>query len=119
MAHGQPLGHQFADDERKVGNDQYDEAQTGFWWYAPRPGNALRVLRQPLRHAAAGEGAGQDADECDADLHRGEQSIGRLRQLQRDFSAGVAFLDPVLQPRLARRDHRHFRHGKHAVRQDQ
>ena len=54
-------------------------------------GHAVRGqedLRQPVAQRRAREGAGQDADEGDADLDRGEEAARILHEVQGDFGAG-------------------------------
>ena len=79
--------------------------------------------RQPLgdRPAEAGAriGAGEDADQRDADLHGRQEAAGIGGQLERASGAAAAALGHRLQPRLARRDDRQLAHRQHAVERDQ
>ena len=72
----QPLRHQLADDQRDVGGGDDDDGE------GERAGDRGQG-RHPAQHAGerlgeggAGIGAGEDADERDADLHRGEKAVG-------------------------------------------
>ena len=78
---------------------------------------------QPLAHRAAQAGArigaGQNADQRDADLYRRQETPRIGGQLTRDRSAAAAALFSRLQARRARRHDRQFGHRENAVEQDQ
>ena len=112
----QTLGHQFADDQRHIGDA--DDHQGG--------GEHLRIGRQrrkagfqkPIQLARDRRlpvSARQNADQGDADLD-GRQEVGRfLRQLQGRPRPPIAPLRPALQPGLAGRHDRQLGHGEQAV----
>ncbi len=120
-----PLRHEFADDEREIGDDDDDETE----------GDRLRARtnKRPVRHHLA-QGTGKrrpakctckDADQRDADLHD-RQEAARLRlKLESSFSthgrcAGLsAPRGERLKTLAARRHDGHFRHREKPVQQDQ
>ena len=69
--------------------------------------------------ACARIGAGQNADQRDADLHRRQEPARLGGQVERISGARGAGLDHRLQPRLARRDDRQLAHRQHPVQRDQ
>ena len=82
IAQGDLLGHQFTDDQREIGDDGNDNAD------AERIGDAFANARrgqedrQPVAKRGAGEGAGKDADQGNADLHRRQEFARVLSQAQ-------------------------------------
>jgi hypothetical protein len=66
----------------------------------------------------AAEHAGEDADGGDADLHGRQEALRVLGQFQR-LAGARAVLGALLQPRLARGDHRHLRQREEGIQQDQ
>ena len=113
-----PLGHQFADQAEQEQHDQEagDEA------------DPARVRRQPVdpgqRHrdaraqGFAAEVAGEQAEQGDPQLHRGQEALRVLGQLQR-LARAAAVRGHLLEPHLARGHHRHFGHGEETVAQHQ
>ncbi len=75
--------------------------------------------RQLLGNRGAAIGAGQDADQRDPDLHRGEELRGMVRQLQRRRGPLVAIVGALLKADLAGGDHRHLGHREDGVGEDQ
>ena len=67
----------------------------------------------------AAVGAGQHADQRDAELHRGQELVGIVRQRERRPGALVALLGALLQADLAGRHDGDLRHGEDAVGQDE
>lgn len=61
----------------------------------------------------------QDADQGDAYLNRGKESVRVLSQLEGFGGRLVALLGACRQVRAARRDQRDFRHCEKPVEQDQ
>ena len=62
---------------------------------------------------------GEDANQRDTDLHRRQEAVRLVRQLQRP---GCRFISPLglgLQPCFPGRHHGDFRHGEHSVQQDE
>ena len=114
------LGHQLTDDQRHIGGQHDDDAET-------QPCRQQRVDAEPRhqpvgrrsRQLLAGEGTVEDGDQRDADL-RGGQELARIRrQLQRRRRAPVAVRRQTLQPWPPRSDDRQFGHRQEAVEQHQ
>src|SRR6185312_4830207 len=119
-AERQPLRHQLAEDQREIGDEDHDRGKADRFRIIGGPAwERLEVLRQRVGERGAAEGAGDDADDGDADLHSGEKASGIALQLERHPGAVAPELGGMLEPRLARRHHGHLRHGEEAVQQDQ
>ena len=93
------LRHQFADDQRSIGDDGDNDADAD---------RVRETLRQPAFHqpcgetqpqCGAGQGAGQHADQGNPDLHGGEKFAGIGRQSERAARTGNALCDKTGQPR--------------------
>ena len=112
----QTFGHQFADDQRDIG-DAHDHQGRGEEFGVGAEGwkgdfqNAIQLAR----YGRLTIGARQNADQGDADLH-GRKKLRRfIRKLQRGPRAAIPPLGPGLQLRFPRRDDRQFGHGEQAV----
>lgn len=119
VTQGDVLGHQFADDEREIGGQRHDHAERDAVGIAAVDAQALQPLRKRRRQRGAAERAGQDADQGDADLHRGQKAPRIFRQLQRPAGAAVARMLQRLQARAPRRHHGHFGQGQQPVEHNQ
>ena len=113
------LGHEFADDHRQRGDADHDEHDGDLGAVGSNARDAVEHRAEPHAERGAAEGARQDADQRDADLHRGQEAAGIVGQRQRLRGAAVALLGHVLQPDAAGRHHRHFGQREEAVQQDQ
>ena len=83
IAQGDLLRHQFADDERCVGDQGHDGTDPDSIGYALRPAGIDQQAAQPPAERGAGNRARQHADQRDADLDRGEKFSGIGCQRQR------------------------------------
>ena len=96
-----PLRHQFADDHRhrRDGDHHQHDGDLAAIWGDARDA----VEHRPEAHAERGaaEGAGQDADQGDADLHGRQKPAGIVGQRQRLRGAAPALLGHLLQPDTA------------------
>ncbi len=111
----QPLRHQLADDQRDVGGGDHDDGE------GQRAGDGGQC-RYPAQHAGerlgqggAGVGAGEDADQRDADLHRGEKSGRILAEPERPAGAAVAGPGHGLEPSPPGGDDGELGHGEEPV----
>ncbi len=75
--------------------------------------------REGFGDRCTAEGAGEDADQGDADLDRGQEPRRLLGQLDSGGRAGVALVCPLAQAGLAGRHDGNLGHGQHAVEQEQ
>ena len=82
------------------------------------PASASEV-GEALAERGAGEGAGQHADQRDADLDGGQEASGVGAERQRATGAADVTVDHRLQARGAGGDNGQFRHGQQAVHADQ
>jgi len=115
---GDALGHQFADDDGDVGDDDDHEA---------RGKVAAEFLVQAQTMQPGGEGCRQngladdtveDADRGNADLDGRQEARRFVVQRQGNAGSTVAILGQSRQSRATCGDERDFRHGKCAVKQD-
>ena len=103
-AQSELLGDELADHQREIGGerDHDDEADI------VRPLGAHPEGLDPLAHRlaerGARDGAGDDPDQGDAELHRGEELARVGGQQDRHFGALVALLGRHPEPRRASRD---------------
>ena len=114
------LGHQLARDQREIGGERDDGGKTrrlGRFGFEAQPGR--KPVGDGLTEACARIGAGQHADQRDADLHRRQEAAGVGGELARDLRAAAAALLGRLQSRVARRDDGQFGHGENAVEEDE
>jgi hypothetical protein len=118
MQRSDALGHQLADqaEEEQHHQEAGDEAElVGI-------GRQQRDLGQGPgqlgAHGLAAEVADEQAQQGDPQLHRGQETLRVLRQLQR-LARAPAVLGHLLQAHLARGHDRHLRHREEGVEQDQ
>ena len=76
-------------------------------------------LGERFGQSRAAVGAGQHADQRDAELHRGQELVGIVRQRERRLRALVALFGALLQAHLAGGDDGDLRHGENAVGEDE
>ncbi|MNV34777.1 hypothetical protein D3C71_1262080 [compost metagenome] len=126
---GEAFWHQFAEDQRQVGDQRdgqhlADEARIRLRFADQREGGRqrregrLQLLGNRAANGVATVDTGQDADQGDADLHRGQEILWFFREFQRPRGA-LAGAGHLLEAAFARCHDRHFGHGKEAVEQDQ
>jgi len=119
MGLAEAFGHEFADDDREIGDRRHDDERrqgacaAGF---ESPPGEA-RGYR--LGQHGLADDAIEDADRGDADLHGRHEAGWILSQCQRRRRTAVATLGSGLQARAARGDERDLRHRKQSVENDQ
>ena len=99
-----------ADDDQRIGDLGAERREAG---------HARERVVERLGEPGAAEGAGDDADQGDADLHRREHAAGVARERQRQAGAAAALARQRLQPGRSRRDHGDLGHGEEAVQQHQ
>ena len=117
--HADPLGDQFTDDERQVG-DHHDDQRLGDDY-------TVRLQRsdfgdygcEPLGQYVARVKTGEDTHQRNADLDRRQEYVGAVGQFQGGSGSFAPFLRIGLQPRLTGRYQCDFGHGKDSVEQDQ
>jgi hypothetical protein len=113
------LRHQFADHQGEVRDDRHDEAD------AERLGDphAQTQINEPfgetLPERGSGKGAGEDADQGDADLDAREKAARIGCQRQRAPRADDLAVDQRLQSAAPGRDNGEFREREKSVDQDQ
>ena len=117
--HGQVLGHQFADHNRKVGQGHDGDCQRNTPGVRLDQGNAGERCGQRVSQRGFTDCPAQDADGGDADLNRGQEAGRFLMQGEGGFGAQAAIVGKVLQPRFARGNDGHFRHGENAIDKNQ
>jgi hypothetical protein len=95
---GQPLGHQLADDQRDIGDaDDHEQGGEYSGVGVQRRKGRLENLIQVAGDRRLTEGARQNSDQGDPDLHRRKEMGRVLRQLQRRPGAAVAAFGPALE----------------------
>ena len=113
------FGHQLPDHQRGIGRDADDDGEADRFGRLGAQPEEMEPRRDRSAEACAGIGARENADQRDADLRR-RQDLARVRrQRQRGARAALAAARHRLQPRFARGHDRQFRHGEHAVQNDQ
>ena len=112
----QALGHQFADDQRDIG-DAHDHhgGREEFGVLRQRREGDFQNAIQLARDGRLTIGARQNADQGDAHLDRGQELSRFFRQFQRRPGPPVAPFRPRLQLGFPRGDDRQFSHGEQAV----
>jgi hypothetical protein len=83
IAQGDLLGHQFADDQRRIGDQGDDHNHAGRVGNEARYSDVGQKRGQSQTERCAGHGAGHNPDQSDADLDRRQQPAGIGRQRQR------------------------------------
>ena len=117
---GNPLRHEFADDNRQIGRRRDHHAKRD---EARMLLQRRESLHDPRRHVfrqrRCAIGPHDDADERDAHLHGREESRGVFLQLQGGLGPLVALVGAHLQTVPAGRDNREFGQREHPVEGDQ
>ena len=120
ILHGDPLRHQFAKDQREIGQHQRD--RTNCQWIG-NPRNAWNCRAQPcggiLGKALGGKGAGQESGESDPDLDGGEEPAGLLQQRRQQFGPDMPLAGHLAQLGVVERDDGDLGRRKEGVGQDQ
>ncbi|MNM79300.1 hypothetical protein D3C81_912270 [compost metagenome] len=126
---GKAFWHQFAEDQCQIG-DQRDrqhlaeEAGIRLRFADQREGGrqrregGLQLLGDRAADGVTAVDTGQDTDQGDPDLHRGQEILRFFREFERPRGA-LAGAGHLLEAAFARCHDRHFGHGKEAVEQDQ
>ena len=119
VAERQLLGHQFADDQREVGDDGDRDPEADLVAVGGQAGYPRDAAPDRGPQAVATECAGEDADQGDADLHRGEEAAGVVRQVERGLRARIARLGAPLQADLSGGGDGEFGHREDSIGDDQ
>jgi hypothetical protein len=113
------FGDEFADDHRHRRDADHHEGDRDGRPMRRDTGHLVKHRSERRAQRGTAECARQDADERDADLHGRQETAGLIGEGQRMLGARLALGRHLLQPQTARRHHRHFRHGKKAIEQEQ
>ena len=123
LLHGHPLGHQLAEDQGEIGQDQGDQDDGQGVHRIGRGGGEVVLVNEPLGQPAGqvvgAEGRAQEARQGDADLDGGQEAGGLLGDLQQQGGLLVAVLGLLAEHRLIQGDDRDFRGGKVGVERDE
>ena len=109
------LGHQFPDDEGRVGDECHHGPDPERARSTCGDASSHQPCGEPQAKRRAGESAGQDADERDADLNGGKEAAGVRSQLEGRRGAADIPLHHALETSRTGRDNCQFGHGKKAV----
>ncbi|MNK88333.1 hypothetical protein D3C87_1082930 [compost metagenome] len=115
----EPLGHQFAQDNREIGQSGHHDGRGGIAGRRLRQAQACEPFAERRRQRGFPDHAVQHADGGNADLDGGQEPRGVLSELDGLYRATVAVFNLPLQPGLAGRDERDFGHGEQAVKQNE
>ena len=119
------LRHEFAEDERQIGDDDDDDGESNRLGIGADKRPAGYSLTHRLRQRGTAKGTGKDANQCDADLNNGKEAARLPVQMRGGFRTGdrgtalLAAYDKRLQTLTAGGNDGHFRHRKEPVQQDQ
>ena len=121
LAHGHPLGHQLAENQGKVGQNQGDDhhrrgVQGGGGHPHPQ---ADEPAHQAVGKVFRGKGAAQKAGQGDGHLDGGQKAGGLTGQAGQTHRPPVSRLGQLGQLGVVHGDHGDLRTGKHGVKQDQ
>src|SRR3546814_16904419 len=97
-----PLWPHLADDERQVGDEVHDDADRDAVAVRRQHGEAVEPVAEAVRQRRAAEGAGEDADQGDADLNRRQDAAGLVHQAQGRSGPAAALCGPLAQPAAPR-----------------
>jgi hypothetical protein len=111
--------YELAKDQREHGDARHDDAERDPIGIVDELGNPAKVLGQRCRKTRAAIRTREDADQRDAELHRGKKLCGRIRKRERGLGAVVTFFRTLLEANLACGDDGDLRHGEDAVSDDQ
>ena len=114
-AQSDALGHQLSEHNRQISHQHDDDGLCQHRSIGRRDAARLQQIRQVHGNLVAGINTGEDADERDANLHRGKKLVRIPRKVKGFLRRLAAFLGLGGQARLARGNHCHFGHGKHPV----
>jgi len=119
MAERQALGRQLAHHDREIGNERDDEAEAERLRHPSWHTEAHQPSAEAAAEGRTGEGAGEDANQRDANLDRREEAPRILGKRQRGGRAGVARLGHGAQAAPPGGDDGEFREREDAVQQHQ
>ena len=115
MRQRKALGHELADDQRKVGEEEDHDAERQSLCIGSDGRNALEAAPDPGGDRSVADGTVQDADAGDADLDARQETRRLRRQDQRVARAGVARVGHLHEPRALRTNDRDLRHREDAI----
>ena len=118
IAQREVLRHELADDDRAIGDEADDEAVAERLRRPRRKAGLPQGRSEPLAEGGPGEGAGEDADEGDADLDRRQERPGIFGERQ-GGGAPAALIRHGLQAGAAGGDEGEFGQGKQPVEGDE
>ena len=113
--HGEPLGRQLPEDQGQIGQDHDHQAGGQDVGIGFQQGNGVEGLVELAGDGGLAIGAGQDADQGDADLDGGQEAGGIFGQFQGGGRPLVTLFGPGLKLGAAGGHHRQFRHGEDTV----
>src|SRR5690606_10642995 len=119
------LGHQLAQNEREIGDDENDEGQRGGFRIAAGIGHRRDQRGEGRGELRTAERAAEDADKRDADLLGGKKTAGFGMKMKRRLGAGgclavaLTLREQSLKALPARGNDRHFRQRKISVEKNQ
>ena len=119
--HGQTLGHQLAEDQRKVGQDDRDHNDgDGIEHFGgQRDAGGQEHLGQRVGEVVCGEGAAQEAGEGDGDLDGGQKAGRLLDKALQALGAAVAVFRHFGDFAVVEGDDGDLSAGKNSVERDQ
>ena len=119
LLHGDALGHQLAQNQRKIRQNDGDDDDRQRVQRAGGKRPEAQVLIHPVHQvfgkAVRRESAAQKARQRDADLNGGQKARGRLHHFQKPPGLCVAFLRHSPQLGRVQRNDRDLRHGEKRV----
>ncbi len=115
IAQGDLLGHQFAQDQRQIGDDDDDEHHAQHIGDIGRDADGFQPIGEAQAQRGAGKGAGKHPNEGNADLDRGQELAGVFGEAERDGGALVALVGKDAQARRAGGYDRQFGHRQRSV----
>ena len=123
LLHGDALGHQLAQNQREIRQNDGDDDDRQRVQRAGGKRPEAQVLIHPVHQvfgkAVRRESAAQKARQRDADLNGGQKARGRLHHFQKPPGLCVAFLRHSPQLGRVQRNDRDLRHGEKRVEKNQ
>ena len=121
LLHGNSLGHQLAQHQREVGQDQrnQDDAQRGQQLRVYRSARVQNRRRKAIGKILRGKGAAKEARQRNAYLNGGKETIRIVRQLQQHHGHLIALLRLMAKLNIVHRQHGYLRGRKVGIDQNQ
>ena len=121
LLHGDALGHQLAEDQGKIRQDQRDNDDADGVQRAVGNGDtqADEPIRQPVGEVLRRESAAQEAGQRNGHLDGGQKAGGLGRQLTEPLGLAVSLGAHLVQLHLVHRQNGNLGAGKHGVEKDQ